>query len=178
MQKGRNMQYAMAGVPETPGVRMNVRSHVYVPDAEAGTDAERTPYYAPSVRQVNVYRAPTVTRRIGYLLICAVFVTFGFMIGSRLARRVALSSQIGDMSRAIVQTQQDNRQLTTQVLAARDSARISYAAVQNLGMVSANAVEEVQVTAPDTRPNDQAYNRSQAANSPFAAGPSMITGRR
>ena len=47
MQKGR-MQYAAAGVQAMPGIRLNVRSNVRLPDSEAGCEGTyaQQPFYA------------------------------------------------------------------------------------------------------------------------------------
>ena len=177
MQKGKNVQYAMAGVQAMPGMRMNVRSHVYIPDAEVGYDHEegRQPYYAQGQCAVSK-RALTIPANIGVIFLAAVFLFFGILVVGKAAQRAKLSREISAMETAIAQTLQDNTQLAVQVMEARDSSRICYAAAQNLGMVAATGVEAVPVEAPDTRPVN--YNGSLTGNSPFPAGHGVITGSR
>ena len=46
MQREKNMTYATAGVQMGAGIEMNVRSHVFIPDAEAGCEEVRSHYHA------------------------------------------------------------------------------------------------------------------------------------
>ena len=70
----------------------------------------------------------------------------------------------------------DNVDLTVQVMEARDSSRICYAAAQNLGMVAATGVDAVLVVAPDTRPFE--HESVWAVNSPFSVQNGIISGSR
>ena len=54
--------YAVAGVQMQPGMRMNVRSHVYMPDAEAGREDERQQYFAGSTTE-RISRQPVTIRK-------------------------------------------------------------------------------------------------------------------
>lgn len=175
MQKGKTMQYAMAGVQAMPGMRMNVRSHVHVPDAEAGYDGQRQPYYAAETQRLP-RRSATVPANVGIIFLCAVFLAFGIMVLDRACQRAELSKNISAMEGSIAQTIIDNSQLTLEVMEARDSSRICYAAAQDLGMVAATGVEAIQVMAPDTRPDIQAESLTE--NSPFSVEHGMITGSR
>lgn len=175
MQKGKTMQYAMAGVQAMPGMRMNVRSHVHVPDAEAGYDGQRQPYYAAKTQRLP-RRSATVPANVGIIFLCAVLLTFGIMVLDRACQRAELSKNISAMEGSIAQTIIDNSQLTLEVMEARDSSRICYAAAQDLGMVAATGVEAIQVMAPDTRPDIQ--TESLTENSPFSVEHGMITGSR
>lgn len=175
MQKGKTMQYAMAGVQAMPGMRMNVRSHVYVPDAEAGEGSDRQPYYAASTRKAP-RRAATIPANIGIIFLCAVFLAFAILVLNKACQRAELSKRISAMESGIAQTITDNSQLTLEVMAARDSSRICYAAAQEMGMVAATGVEAVQVMAPDTRPSRQ--NISLTGDSPSPVWHGMITGSR
>lgn len=169
------MQYAMAGVQAMPGMRMNVRSHVHVPDAEAGYDGQQQPYYAAETQRLP-RRSATVPANVGIIFLCAVFLAFGIMVLDRACQRAELSKNISAMEGSIAQTIIDNSQLTLEVMEARDSSRICYAAAQDLGMVAATGVEAIQVMAPDTRPDIQAESLTE--NSPFSVEHGMITGSR
>lgn len=177
MQKGKSM-YAMAGVQAMPGMRMNVRSHVHVPDAEVGYDAqaERQPYFASDPQTPVSRRSATIPTQVGVIFLCAVFVAFGLMVLNKSAKRAELSKEISAMEQSIAQTLRDNTQLAVQVMEARDSARICYAAAQNLGMVAATGVDAVSIAAPETRPAASANGLT--GNSPFPAGYGTITGSR
>lgn len=174
MQKGK-MQYAMAGVQAMPGMRMNVRSHVHVPDAEAGHEGQWQPYYATETQKLP-RRSATVPANVGIIFLCAVFLVFGILVLDKACQRAELSKNISAMENSITQTIIDNSQLTLQVMEARDSSRICYAAAQDLGMVAATGVDAIQVMAPETRPNIQ--TGSLMENSPFSIEHGMITGSR
>lgn len=178
MQKGKSMQYAMAGVQAMPGMRMNVRSHVHVPDAEAGCDAqaERRPYYAQGPQRPVSRRSATIPAQAGVIFLCAVFVAFGLMVLNKSVKRAEVSKEISAMEQSIAKTLQDNTQLAVEVMEARDSARICYAAAQNLGMVAATGVDAVPIAAPETRP--AAIANSLTGSSPLSAGYGTITGSR
>ena len=66
--------------------------------------------------------------------------------------------------------------LEAQLQEARDPARISYAASQKLGMISANGVDAVPIEAPDTRPNQTAA--AQTEDSPHSVLGRTMTGSR
>lgn len=178
MQKGKSMQYAMAGVKVMPGMRMNVRSHVYVPDAEAGYDApdERRPYFAENPQMPVSRRSATIPTQIGVIFLCAVFVAFGLMVLNKSIKRAEVSKEISTMEQSIAKTLQDNTQLAVEVMEARDSARICYAAAQNLGMVAATGVDAVPIAAPETRPAVTA--NSLLESSPLSGRYGAITGSR
>ena len=74
-----------------------------------------------------------------------------------------------------IATAWDNQRLELEIAECRDSSRICYRAVQELGTVSSAAVEAVPVVAPDTRPYQQRAV-SAAVGSPSAAG--LISGSR
>lgn len=173
----RNMQYTVAGVQNNAmEAMMNVRGNVRLPDADAGraADPERRAYVhdgpVPSSKKVL-----TVNRNGALIFLCLLFVFFGVKILSRVARRSAESKNISAMENSIAATILENRDLEVKLTSVRDSSRICYYAVQNLGMVSSAAVEAVPVYAPDTRPYETA-KMNPAQNSPSAAG--MISGSR
>ena len=104
MQRGKNMQYAMAGVQLAPGIRMNVKSHVRVPDAEAGYESDRTPYYAAETRPATARRAATISCTAGVVFLFVVFAAVGLLVVGRAARRAELSKSISAMESSISQT--------------------------------------------------------------------------
>ena len=74
MQKGKNLQYVTAGVQAGPGMRMNVRSNVRLPDSEVGGAfvMERQPYYAEQVRPAE-RRPAAMPLNAALILLCALF---------------------------------------------------------------------------------------------------------
>lgn len=168
----------MAGVQSMPGMRLNVRSHVRVPDAEAGCEAmaDRRPYYAEGPVTPTPRLVPTVPRNIAAIFLVALLVGMLTLVLVRYSKLKGLNDDINAMERSIVQTLQDNTQLAVEVMEARDSSRICYAAAQNLGMVASNGMDAVPVTAPDTRPYQT--HGSLTASSPLADGRGIMTGSR
>lgn len=176
MQKGKSMQYAMAGVQMMPGMRMNVRSNVYVPDGEAGCEREgnRQPFYA--VQQAERPQMQlTVPYRVAIPLLVCLFLLFFGLIAGKLTQRMNLTNSINDMETNISTLTVANMALQQQVLQNRDQARISYLA-QELGMVSSIGVDTVPVIAPDTRPNTT--QQSLTGSSPLSGGHGIISGSR
>ncbi|MBE5783012.1 MAG: hypothetical protein E7329_06820 [Clostridiales bacterium] len=178
MQKGKNVQYAMAGVQAMPGMRMNVHSNVRLPDGEVGYDHQeaRQPYFSMGTQIPVSRRSVTVPANIGIIFLAAVFLFFGILVVGKAAQRASLTREISALETSIAQINRDNTQLAVQVMEARDSSRICYAAAQNLGMVAATGVEAVPVEAPATRPEN--YNGSLTGNSPSSIGHGIITGSR
>ena len=178
MQKGKNVLYVTAGLQAVPGMRINVRSSVHLPDSEAGQacDPERQPFRAERVRSVP-RESITVPLRGAMLFLCALFVVFGCLIVSRAARRSELSKRITAMENDIVQTEKENLLLAAQVAEARDPARICDVACQKLQMKAPSSETTEHVIAPDTRPY-QNKTVTQADASPHAALDGIITGSR
>ena len=178
MQKSRNVQYVAAGVQTMPGITMNVRSNVRLPDSEAGRSwaQERQPYYAAQIRPAEK-RSMTVPMNAALIFLTLLFLLFGFLVIGKACRRSDISKNISAMESSIAQTERDNENLKIEIDQARDSARISYAAAQSLGMISSAGVEAVQIEAPDTRPFE-IKTTVQADNSPHSALDGMITGSR
>ncbi len=139
MPQGRgNAQYAVAGTQSMPGVRMNVRSSVYVPD---GDDAGRASFYAGTEPPARRFRSPTVTRRSGFIFLAALTLVMIFTVATKLYERSEISKAITQMYQEITATALKTQELEQQVIAARDSTRICYLAVQKFGMVSEDGVE-------------------------------------
>ncbi len=172
----RTMRYAQAGVHMNAGCMMNVRSHVSLPDAEAGrerdTDRQAYVHTGPVPSSKRVIRIPVkwVAAMLGVLVLI-----FVYRIGGKLNQRASETKQISSMEQAIVATIRENMDLEAKIAVCRDSSRICYRAVQELGMVSSAAVNAVPVTAPDTRPYEPKTVSTSAA-SPVAAG--LISGSR
>ena len=80
------------------------------------------------------------------------YVVFGALTLTRTVRKAALTKDISAMEQAIQRIQNSNAELILQVTEARDMARIGYAAVMNLDMVSADKAETIHVRALNTRP--------------------------
>jgi len=176
MQKGRSVQYVAAGVQSMPGIRMNVRSNVRLPDSEAGQAwSQEQPYYAGQV-QPRARQAAAVPARAAAIFLVGLLVVFGFLVVVKNAQRLRLTQDISRLNDSIAQTEKENEALEVQLQEARDPARISYAASQKLGMISANGVDAVPIEAPDTRPNQTAA--AQTEDSPHSVLGRTMTGSR
>ena len=176
MQKGKNMQYAMAGVQMMPNIRMNVRSHVRVPDGEAGCEYEgyRQPYYA-AVQTASSRIQPSIPYRVAIPFLVALFLLFFGLAAGKLTTRMNLTNDINDMDAHIKTLAVENYVLQNEVTTNRDLARISYLA-QDLGMLSSVGVESVPVIAPETRP--QMTESSLTGSSPLPGRHGIISGSR
>ena len=181
MQWGKNTQYAMAGVQAAPGMRMNVRSNVRLPDSEVGCGGEaeqREPYYAGEVRRDPARRTVTIPANIGLIFLCALVLVFGVMIVCRACERARIAKSISAMEQSISATRQNIAQKEKEVAEARDPGRVSYAATHDLNMIDASSVIPVLVEAPDTRPEIRTTVTAGAESSPYSARDGIITGSR
>ncbi len=178
MPKGKNALYVTAGLQAVPGVRINVRSSVHLPDSAAGRsfDPDRQPFQAEQVRSAP-RESVTVPVRGAALCLCALFVVFGCLTISKAARRSELSKRITAMEKDIVQTEKENLLLAAQVAEARDPARICDAACHKLQMKAPSGETTEHVVAPDTRPFEN-KTAVQAGVSPHAAPDGIMTGSR
>lgn len=178
MYKGKNGQYVTAGVQGTPGMRLNVRGNVRLPDSEAGVswyDAEAKPYYAQELPQ-QIRKPVTVPLNGALVFLCVLFVVFGALTLSRVVNRAAIVKNISAMETAMQKAWKDNADLTVQLAEARDLARIGYDASHRLQMIAASNAETIAVRAPETRPYSGGTVTAQT--SPFSASAGRITGSR
>ena len=181
MQKARNAQYAGAGVQAMPGIRMNVRSYVRLPDSEAGSGfvMAQEPYSAVPAAPRRARRHIMVSARFGALFLCAVFLLFGIRIVSKASQRAQIVKQISEIEENIAAANKKNADLAVQVAAAKDSVNICYEAVQRLGMIASVGVQYIPVDAPLTRPAQPLVTVTAAQEtSPFSALDGIMSGSR
>lgn len=175
MQRVKNMAYATAGVQMMPGIEMNVRSHVFIPDAEAGSEQVRSSYRAEST--VERKKEWTLPRNVARMFLALVFVVLSIVVLTKCVQRNNLAASYRTTQASIESTEAENVMMTEKLAEARDINRIRYLASNQYKMVSAASVESIPVTAPVTRPaNGNTYG--QAAASPFGSGHGMIAGSR
>lgn len=171
--------YAIAGVQFQPGMRMNVRSHVRMPDAEAGTPDQRQQYFAEGA-PVSISRQPLMIRRslaVAVLVIAALVVMA--ILGVKMYTLYGLRNELSGNQQIFRETEAALAEMDLKVAEARSPVRISYAAEQEYHMISSSAVEPVPLTAPYTRYEQQnAYNSGSRENSPFSPSQGMIIGSR
>ena len=167
--------YAVAGVQMQQGIRMNVRSHVFVPDAEAGGGDQRQQYFADTAK---ASREPVTVRwSFALCLAVAVFLFMAVLIGFRAVTLDRLSDRINDDNEQIQNTEGKIEALKDDVADAQDVMRIAYIAEQEYDMIRADQADVVPVKVPETRNND-AYTSGSREGSPLSPDHGMISGSR
>ncbi|MBR6753045.1 MAG: hypothetical protein IKM05_03330 [Clostridia bacterium] len=174
MQRGKTMTYATAGVQMSAGIEMNVRSHVYIPDAEAGSEYSRD--YFQAGNQVERKKEITISRNRAAVMLLVLAAVLALVIGIKALSYAQLSGTYSDTMGRIEAIHQQNINSTEELAKARDSHRIRYRATTEFGMVPADAVESIPVVAPQTRPNQN--TNGLTAEHPFADGYGMLSGSR
>ena len=166
MSLARNPEapYNCAGRQEYPNERMNVRSHVYVPDADVCEDCDGRPAYtAPA----GIRREP---RRISVkalviVVAAAMFVLAMFYI-SAVAKRAAVYKEGQSIYNEIQSLDRDITVLKAQIAQAQEPNNLRYQAAQRLGMINSEGVEPIEIYAPDTRPATADFSLSASADQP------------
>lgn len=174
MQRGKTMAYATAGVQMSAGIEMNVRSHVYIPDAEAGSENIRD--YFQAGNQVERKKEITISRNRAAVMLLVLAAVLALVIGIKALSYANLSGTYSDTMERIEAINQQNINSAEELAKARDSHRIRYRATSEFGMVPADAVESIPVVAPQTRPNQN--TNGLTAEHPFADGYGMLSGSR
>lgn len=175
MQRGKNVMYATAGVQMGPGIQMNVRSHVFIPDAEAGCEWERSHYQAGNVAERK--KELRLPKNVAAVLLMVLAVILTACVGAKIQEYAKLSGKYQQTLSRIETINTMNLNSAEALAEARDINRIRYIAATKYGMVSVKSVESIPVTAPETR---TAYSQTNgpAANSPLADGQGIISGSR
>lgn len=174
MQRGKTMTYATAGVQMSAGIEMNVRSHVFIPDAEAGSENIRS--YFQAGNQVERKKEITISRNRAAVMLLILAGILALIIGIKALSYAQLSGTYNNTMDRIEAINKLNIESTEALANARDSHRIRYRATTEFGMVPADAVESIPVVAPQTRPNQN--TNGLTAEHPFADGHGMLSGSR
>ncbi len=175
MQRGKNVMYATAGVQMGPGIQMNVRSHVFIPDAEAGSEQERSHYQAGNdLPRKKEMRLPM---NAAFALILGLAVVLALFVGVKAHQYARLTGKYRETIACIDSVNSQNKENAKALAEARDMNRIRYLAATEYGMVSVKSVESIPVVAPATR-TEASYTNGLTANSPFAEGHGIISGSR
>lgn len=171
--------YAVAGVQAQPGMRMNVRSHVFVPDAEAGDRDQRQQFFSGN-ETVRVSRQPVMLRKsFAVLLIAAALLFVVLSVVSRVVSLNNLRRTLDAESKLIQNTESEMHALNEQLAEAQDAMRIAYMAEQQFNMVFVNRSDAVPVTAPETRyDRNNTYLSGSREGSPLSPDHGMISGSR
>lgn len=176
MQRGKNMTYATAGVQLGAGIAMNVRSHVFIPDAEAGGTDDSRDYFQAGYQ---VERKPEITlsRNRAAVLLLILAAVLALFIGIKAVRYAGMTDQYRGTLEKIESVNKMNASNTQALAQARDSHRIRYLATTEFGMIPADAVESIPVIAPQTRTHNN-DTKGLTAENPFADGYGMLSGSR
>jgi len=145
-------RYSTAGVMGVQADRFDVQNSVYIEDATAGRD-----YQAYRDDGSEVLRAP---RRAHYglpagrclMILFVVLLTAVSVLVYNMFSIRRLAYDISQSESRVKENAEKSRKLDLEILKARDTTRISYHAVQVLGMIPQEEAELYYVTAPDTRP--------------------------
>ena len=151
LARNPNMPYQVAGQQFRPTEKMNVRSHVHVPDAEACVDYDgRMSYAAPAVvRRREAYLVPMKT--VVVILALAVFIMSMFYI-SAVAKRSGVYKEGQRIVDEMAAMDARMIELKEEIASAQEDVQIRYQAAQRLGMISNQGIETIEIYAPDTRP--------------------------
>lgn len=147
----RGLNYAVAGNQNVPSARLHVSSNVYVKDGDAGSDDAKDSFRADP-DAVQSARQPTVSLRTAAIVLGLALTVLSVFILLNASNKARLSKQLSRMNEEIAQTVKTTRECSLALVAARDSERISYRAIHELGMIAQEGAETYYVTAPDTRP--------------------------
>lgn len=172
--------YAMAGGQFAQDDYFRVSDRVYVPDGDAGTQCASCFQARPAARR---HKGPaTMSLRSAAVFLACVAVVCGFMVGFKLHARKEISLHISQMYTSMETTRKDNAQLEVEVLSARDSSRVCYIAVNELGMVAAEDTHiqyiYVQEIEQFTKAEEQNENVSAAAELPLQSAQAQLSGSR
>jgi len=150
LARNPSMPYVAAGRQSLPFERMNVRSNVYVPDADARVDCDGRPaYMAPADTRRQPYRMSVKTVII--LVAAAVFILSMFYI-SALAKRASVYKAGQSIYNEIQSLNGEIVVLREKIAKAQEPNTLRYQASQRLGMINSEGVEPIEIFAPDTRP--------------------------
>lgn len=172
-------------VPErfVPAARMNVSPSVYLPGAEVDfvtgqlkpdrqrrrrtqhkrlemerleREEKRT---QEAIRREQEKGGIRISIRSGMLLVAALLFFLGTIVLYQQGQIAQRQKEINHLDRAIAEQRKVNEALETRIAEASDAAVICYTASQKLGMVPADTVAAIHLTAADTRPTLRAENR-------------------
>lgn len=171
--------YATVGVQMQPGIRMNVRSNVFVPDAEAGGEDQRQQFFAGSHPAQGSRQPVTIRKGFAAVILLTAFFFMAVLIAGRAVSLNNLRVALSDSNQEILKTEDSLAALQRDIADAQDAMRIAYMAEQQFGMVYANQADAVPITAPETRyGQDASYLSGSRESSPLSQDLGMITGRR
>ena len=150
LARNPNMPYVSAGRQDSPFERMNVRSNVYVPDADARADCDGRPaYQAPA----DARRQPFgISVKVFVILVAAALFILAMFYISAVARRAAIVKEGQRVYSEIQSLDREILQLKEEIAKAQEPNNLCYQASYRLGMINGKGVEPIEIDAPDMRP--------------------------
>lgn len=167
-----------------PAARMNVSPSVYLPGAEIDfvtgqlkpdrqrrrrTQSKRLELERLEREQKRIDEAiqrekskggVRISLRAGVLFVAVLLFVLGTIVLYQQGQIVQRQKEINHIERAIAEQRTQIEALQAKVAEASDAAVICYTASQKLGMVPAETVAAIHLTAADTRPAQRAENRT------------------
>ena len=152
MSLTRGNNYAAAGMAGDDAEKFQIHHSVFILDATAGQrydaydGSDAVEYDRTHSQSFGISLKHLMRGFIALTILLAVILTVNAV---RINKKAHEISELEEQVRVLSET---NHQLDEKIVQARDLTRISYAAVQNLGMIPVEEVEVHYITAPDTRP--------------------------
>ena len=164
LARNPDMPYVSAGRQDSPYERMNVRSHVYVPDADVREDCDGRPAYMAPAGVRHEPRRISVKTMVVFVA-AALFVLSMFYI-SAVARRAGVYKEGQSLYNEIQSLDRDIILLKAQIAKAQEPNNLRYQASQRLGMINSEGVEPIEIYAPETRPAPADFSLSAGVDRP------------
>lgn len=150
LARNPNMPYVAAGRQDSPYERMSVRSHVYVPDADARADYDGR----------NVYTAPTAARRepmrislkTVVITVAVTLFIFCMLYIAAVSKRAGIYKEAQSIYNEIQSLDREMIVLKEEIAKAQEPNNLRYQASQRLGMINSEGMEPIEIYAPETRP--------------------------
>ena len=158
LARNPNMPYVAAGRQDSPYERMNVRSHVYVPDADVRADCDGRPaYQAPATLRREPFR---ISMKVVVIVVAVAFFILAMRCISFKAKRAGIVKTGQQIFSEIQTLDQDILVLKEQIAKAQEPNKLCYQASQRLGMINSEGVVPNEIYAPDTRPQQADHSLS------------------
>ena len=148
MTRGKTTKkYTQAGTRMVPGQRMRFMSGVQIGCSEIGETSDSDVYIATEEEKKRYQRKLRGVSRNTAAMILGV-ITFAMMtvILFKVGYRISLNSSIIDLQEQVFTIENEIREQKDQIAEARDSGRICYKAVQEMGMVNSSGADTVRIT--------------------------------
>lgn len=156
LARNPNMPYVTAGRQKSPYERMNVRSHVYVPDADAHADYDGRPTYTAPVKARH--EAMRISMKTVVVAVTVALFILGMLYISALSKRAGIYKEGQSIYNEIQTLDRDIIVLKEQIAKAQEPNNLRYQASQRLGMINSEGKEPIEIYAPETRPGTAVHS--------------------